>query len=132
MDILDILWNSSQEGRIWQAEDRIDSATLTVETLKNQVTDALERLDHANLVTLALWELIAERHSSTVEQLRAKVAEIDLRDGVQDGQFGGQAAQCTGCGRPMNSKRPRCMYCGMPRRGLGLMDAVAPDPDSTQ
>ena len=131
MDILDMLSNP-QEARIGKSEERIESATLTLETLKRQIADAFDRIDHANLVTIALWELIAERLGLTVEQIRARVSDIDLRDGVHDGRYGGDVPCCTGCGRQIRPKRTRCMYCGLPRRGLGLIDSVSPNPDTTE
>lgn len=132
MDIFDILWNTHQQGRINRSEDRLDSAAATVDTLKRQIVDALDRIDNANLVTIALWELMAERLGITVEQLRARVADIDLRDGMHDGRYGGEVSSCTGCGRQIHPKRPVCMYCGLPRRGLGLIDAVSPPADSPE
>ena len=130
MDIFDLLWDAGQGRRIGRSEDRIESATQTVDTLKRQIADALDRLDNANLVTLALWELMAERLGLTVEELRTRVADIDLRDGVHDGRYAGEASTCTGCGRPIRPQRTRCMYCGLARRGLGLIDAVSPRPDT--
>ncbi len=128
MDILDILWDAHQQRRIWRAEDSLQSAHLTLDTLRDRLADVMDRLEHANLVTLALWELVGERLGLTVDQLRSKVAEIDLRDGVQDGRYGGEIPTRTGCGRQVHLKRQRCMYCGFPRRGLGTDDALAERP----
>lgn len=112
MDILEFFWDLNQHNRIRRSEDDIAAAGATLDSLRSRLTLALERLDHTNLVLLALWELVGERLGLTAEQLRARVAEIDLRDGVKDGRYTGAASRCEGCGREMPSWRKRCMYCG--------------------
>jgi predicted amidophosphoribosyltransferase len=40
------------------------------------------------------------------------MGQIDLRDGVADGCMSAQVSNCSDCGRPVNTKRSRCIYCG--------------------
>lgn len=125
MDIFDILWDLHQQTRIVTAQAQIDAANQNVESLQDRLAKTLERLDNINLVTLALWELVGERLGLTVDQLRTKVAEIDLRDGVRDGRYMGSAPRCSECGREIAPWRQRCMFCGHPRVSVGLTDTVA-------
>jgi hypothetical protein len=132
MGILDILWNLHQEGSLWANEAQLKSTDRTVtsqgqtlDTHGSQLAGAVAQLDHLNLVALALWELVGERLGLTVEQLRAKVEEIDLRDGVRDGRYTGGTPRCAGCGREVAPWRRQCMYCGQPRgAGGGLADVA--------
>ena len=126
MDILNILWDAHQQTRIAASQAQIHATNQNVESLQDRLAHALERLDNINLVTLALWELVGERLGLTVDQLRAKVAEIDLRDGTRDGRYTGSAPRCGGCGREIAPWRQRCLFCGQPRVGVGLTDTVAP------
>lgn len=127
MDIIELLWNAHQQNRIGAAEAALSATAQTQDSLRKQLGSVLERLDHTNLVLLALWELVGERLGLTVEQLRAKVAEIDLRDGVQDGRYSGSAGRCGGCNREIPPWRQRCLYCGQTRGGPGLNEVI-PSP----
>lgn len=124
MDIFSLIWDSYQQRAIQKASDGLQTANLSLDSLRDRVLDAHERLDQANLITLALWELLGDRLGLTADQLRAKVAEIDLRDGIQDGKYSGDTPNCSGCGRKMNPSRTHCLYCGGRRPGLGLGDVV--------
>ena len=64
------------------------------------------------LVCQALWELVSERLGLTDEDLAKRVEEIDLRDGQADGKIGTRQLTCPQCGRPANSSRRTCVYCG--------------------
>ena len=76
---------------------------------------ALERrVEHLALACQALWEILSERAGVTHEELTAKMTEIDLRDGQQDGRMGPHVVQCPACGRNVNSAKPTCMFCGGP------------------
>jgi hypothetical protein len=72
------------------------------------VADKLERL---TLVCAAMWELLRDRSSIPDEDLLAKIREIDLRDGVLDGQRSLDPLGCPRCGRANNRRRQTCLYC---------------------
>lgn len=69
MDPFDLLGQGGTEA-ISPTQRALDATNLTLESVREQLTDALERLDRENLATLALWELIAERLGLTLEQSR--------------------------------------------------------------
>lgn len=74
----------------------------------------LERhIGRLSLLNQALWELLRERLNLTDAELQAKVNEIDLRDGVQDGAITSGPLQCPKCGRISNSRYAKCLYCGL-------------------
>jgi rRNA maturation endonuclease Nob1 len=127
MDIIDFLWNVHQQGRISQAEADVSAANQSMDSLRSQLTRALQQLDHVNLVTLAMWELLSERLGVTAEQLQAKVVEIDLRDGKKDDRYAGKTPVCAGCGREFPPWRRRCLYCGgQPGGGAGVEELTRP------
>lgn len=128
--MFELLWEGYQQRSIWKAQEELQSTSLSVEFLRDQLADTLNRLDRAELVAMALWELVGEKLGITTEELRAKVNEIDLRDGVLDGRYGGEVpAACSGCSRPIHPKRTRCMYCGQPRRGSALATVMTTPTD---
>lgn len=105
------------------------TAKVAMDTVSNGVANALpalpgqqpsreemRELQHqvARLALLnqALWEILCERLGLTEEELVRRAHEIDLRDGVPDGKISHRAVTCPQCGRTVNSKHHRCLYCG--------------------
>jgi predicted hydrocarbon binding protein len=94
-------------------------ASGTAERVKSK-TYALQRrirvleanLAKALLVSETLWEFIKENHNLTDEQLRKKVNEVDLRDGMLDGKNQRKAVECPNCRHMVSPRHPACVYCG--------------------
>jgi len=59
----------------------------------------------------AIWELLREHTDLEDEQIILKMEQIDLRDGVKDGEIGHKLLTCPSCRRRGNSTRERCLYC---------------------
>lgn len=65
------------------------------------------------MICQALWELIKQSHPEfTDEDLANKVMQIDLTDGNLDGKVKRKVNHCTSCGRALNPRHMRCIYCG--------------------
>ena len=91
---------------------RSDQLQVSVQTLAQEVRELERRNDRMSLASQALWELLRERTDLTEEDLQAKILEVDLRDGVEDGKMSKRVSECPQCQRPTNSKRSHCVYCG--------------------
>jgi hypothetical protein len=59
-----------------------------------------------------MWELLRDQLGLTDEQLKAKMLEIDARDGVVDGKIGAELVDCPHCGQKASTFKPNCVYCG--------------------
>lgn len=70
------------------------------------------RLNRLALCNQALWELLRDNTTLTDDDLRAKICEIDARDGREDSQMSAQQIPCAACGKLSNTKRNTCVYCG--------------------
>jgi len=67
------------------------------------------------LISEALWDILAEKFGLPEEELLKRIHEIDRRDGKLDGRVAPEPpALCPKCNRPLEKKRPYCMYCGQP------------------
>jgi hypothetical protein len=73
------------------------------------------RIDQLLLINSAMWELLSEKTGLTENDLIAKVAEIDARDGVADGKMTYTPTKCPQCQRTIFPKQDKCLYCGAPR-----------------
>ena len=104
--------DAHQNGRISQAEGDASDARRKADQLEHRLADVERRVDRQALAAQALWEILRERLGLSDEVVFAKMAEIDLRDGVADGKMRPQVMNCSRCGRPINSARPKCIYCG--------------------
>jgi hypothetical protein len=94
----------------------VQSDAAAAKTMAEQFTTRMEeleqRVDRLGLACQAMWEILRVQFGLSDEQIRAKMTEVDLRDGVADGRISAQVKGCTQCGRPVNTKRARCLYCG--------------------
>lgn len=94
-----------------------------------QAADAVrsleERLDKLVLVNTALWELVKEKTGLTDEELSAKVQQLDLADGRQDGKVTREIQECQNCGRTLSRRHSRCMYCGAERLRKSVFDGAS-------
>jgi len=89
---------------------------ITAKVTADQYADRLRELEFTiNRMALgcqAMWELLRSRVGITEQELLAKMNEVDLRDGSQDGRMTPVPIACPQCGKPSNSRHSRCMYCG--------------------
>jgi uncharacterized protein with PIN domain len=110
--MIDFMWNVHQEGRISEAQSDASRAKDEVTTYKKQIRDLEFSLNRMALVSQAVWEVVSARLGIPESELLARISEIDMRDGLADGRMSAQVSNCSDCGRPVNTKRSRCIYCG--------------------
>ena len=82
-----------------------------------RASDKAERMqfeiDRLLMITEALWMILKEQHGYDDAELQRRVTEIDMRDGKLDGKVAKTApVKCPSCGKTLQKKRPRCIYCG--------------------
>ncbi|MGV3724113.1 MAG: hypothetical protein ACO1SX_24740, partial [Actinomycetota bacterium] len=109
---MDFFLDLYQERRIGEAraqaargEARADQASMAVGSLQ-------ARFERMVLLNMALWSLVKETTGLTDEALAARVREIDLQDGHQDGQIKATVEPCPKCNKTLSKKHQRCLFCG--------------------
>jgi len=125
--MLNFFWDLHQSGRINSAESRLSSAEqkLTqIRSVEERLRVAEERIEKLVLVNQALVELLCAKRQVTEAEVLDKVIEIDLRDGVQDGRLGQPSTACGKCGRTVNQRRGKCLYCGEEQARNSLVDRI--------
>ena len=94
------------------AEISAAQAARNAREAQREASAAEQQVDRLTLVCMAMWELLSAKTDLTEDDLIAKVREIDLRDGVEDGKLTVQGKQCPSCNRVMSRRHSRCLYCG--------------------
>ncbi|MCE9634663.1 MAG: hypothetical protein K8T90_03070 [Planctomycetes bacterium] len=109
---MDVFIDVDQYRRIGEAQSDANSSVRKVARLDQRIAELERRVDRQALASQALWEILRERLGLTDAVIFDKMTEIDLRDGVADGRISPRVSRCAGCGRAVNSARPKCIYCG--------------------
>jgi hypothetical protein len=111
-----MLWDLIQQGQISQANATAESAKQdsanTSERLHKEVLRLEAKMDRLAIITQGLWELLSEKTDLTEKDIEAKIAEIDIRDGREDGKITGKPTTCPKCARPAHTRLRSCPYCG--------------------
>ena len=109
-------WDVFQQGQIEAASASAQLAQSTAlnaeDRAKREIARLESKIDGLALVSQALWELVRERTGLTDDDIRARIEEIDARDGRSDGRLLGGPTTCKGCGRSAHTRQVACMYCG--------------------
>lgn len=112
------------ESQTGQARVPSYQSGVRMEETRRDIQDLEQRLGKLTLICLALWSLVQEKTNLKEEDLLQRVQQIDLLDGTQDGRITPQIAQCSQCGRVMNPRHQKCLYCGHPRLVISAFDAI--------
>lgn len=106
------IWDISQEAQINDVRRETSRAQNSANEAKSELAAMQRQLDHLTLLCQSMWEVLREETGITEEQFRAKINEIDIRDGKADGKINPQVFPCPSCGANCNSARQRCTMCG--------------------
>ena len=109
---MDVFVDMHQYRRINQAQTDANTAARKANDLDRRLAELERRADRQALASQAVWEVLRDRLGLADAEIFAKMTEIDLRDGVADGRISPRVTECVGCGRSVNSARPRCVFCG--------------------
>lgn len=90
---------------------------------ESRVLSVDDRVDRLTLIVEAMWELL-EASGYTEEALRAKVEEIDGRDGRVDGKVTRSPGLCHACGSSSPPGRATCQMCGEELREVDTFGSV--------
>lgn len=102
----------SQQASLSRAESSAESARSKAVDAEALASSMQERLEVIALANQALFEILKSRLGITEEEVVARMAEIDARDGTRDGKMTPAVTACRNCGRKISSARRRCLFCG--------------------
>jgi hypothetical protein len=105
-------WDVLQHFQIDKARSAAELASNKVDGLIARKDNTKQELEELTLACQAMWELLRDHLGFTDDHLKAKILEIDARDGVVDGKIGAEVIDCPHCGQKASTTKPNCMYCG--------------------
>lgn len=113
--MIGIIWDLYQSHRIGELDGRLSDveASRSHDKVARDAAFGLEdKMDRLALICCALFELMQSTAGVSEEQLRTKIAEIDLRDGQADGRITPRPKKCPKCDATISPKFQRCLFCG--------------------
>jgi hypothetical protein len=115
--MFDILFDLYQQRRINDVEQAAQDSGRKATDFQERVRLLEDSVARLALVNAAMWSLLKDRTGLTDAALTARVRDIDLRDGVEDGKITPDVRACPKCGRTLATRHRRCIYCGAERVG---------------
>jgi hypothetical protein len=110
----DVIIDFVQQRIIHGARRDASEARRDAREARTSLSQLEERVGRLTLACTAMWELLRQHTGLTDQQLVEVIQEVDLRDGVLDGQHRPVALTCPSCGRRNNRRHRACMYCESP------------------
>jgi hypothetical protein len=101
-----------QEIRLNDLSARQADSNSSLKKTGAELDDIVRQLRKIALVNQALYELLKERTGINDEDLRRKVREIDLRDGIADGRRDASPLRCPKCRTAVTAGALSCPTCG--------------------
>jgi len=105
-------WTSSPTQAHREAEREAKTTEEQANRHKVRVDDALRQIERLTLACQSMWELLRDHSDLTEDHLKAKMLEVDARDGMIDGKISHEIIDCPACGQKTNTRRPFCVFCG--------------------
>lgn len=113
------LWEHYQNRRISQAEISASRAASDAAHLGDKIQTLEKRIERLLLLNRAMWSVIEEQTGLTEADLTNRI-EVQMEIAASTHQATARA--CPQCGRTLNPKQDRCLYCGTPRTYTSLFD----------
>ncbi|MCY2994226.1 MAG: zinc ribbon domain-containing protein [Planctomycetota bacterium] len=82
-----------------------------ISSLRDAVADLERHVDKQATLLQAMYSLLSERLGLTEAELLARFQQIDAGRGESNA-----AIMCAECGRPVDLRHNRCLYCGAARQ----------------
>jgi len=91
---------------------------------RRDMTHLEDRFERLSLICMAMWSLIQDKTRLTEADLMERVHVIDLMDGSPDGKATKGITKCHQCGRTLNARHLKCLYCGAQKPASSAFDRL--------
>jgi hypothetical protein len=86
--------------------DKLDDLQGEIRALREAVADLQRRLEKQAVLAQALFTLLSAKQGLTEAELLGRFRRIEVE------KAGATAKKCPECGRAVNQRTHRCLYCG--------------------
>ena len=86
--------------------DKLDEAHGEIRLLREAIADLQRRAEKQAVLLRALFELLSANQGPTEKDLLDRFRHVEAE------RAGAQAKKCWHCGRAVNQRTHRCLYCG--------------------
>ena len=116
-----MLWDILQQQRINSNQNDISRANNKLNNISAKRDQTNKDVEELSLACQGMWELLRDHLGFTDDHLRAKILEIDARDGIVDGKMGTEIIHCPSCNQRTGTSTKSCLYCGKPVQQSHIM-----------
>jgi hypothetical protein len=109
---MSLAWDVLQHFQIARAKEDAANASGKIDSLIARKDNTKQELEELTLACQAMWELLRDHLGFTDAHIKARILEIDARDGTVDGKIGAELIDCPHCGQKASTTKPNCVYCG--------------------
>ena len=109
---MSFVWDLIQHEQIKRAKSDAAYAKESADGQGSRIDNVIDQVERLTLACQSMWELLRDHSDLTEEDLKAKMLEIDARDGIVDGKMGHEVISCPHCTQQTSTRRKRCVYCG--------------------
>ena len=106
------------------AASQAAAASSSAGAARREMVHLEDRFERLSLICMAMWSLIQDKTSLTEEDLMARVHTIDMMDGTTDGKATKGITKCHQCGRTLNARHLKCLYCGAEKAAGSAFDRL--------
>ncbi len=86
--------------------NKLDDAERDIRSLRDSIAELQRRLEKQALLVRALFALLSTKHGLTEAELIERFREVEAA------KAGAPPKKCPECGRGVNQRTHRCIYCG--------------------
>ncbi len=94
------------------SDQQINAARTQASDAQGKIEVLERRVEKLKLYSAALTAILIRKLGITEAEINEMVNTIDLVDGKVDGTYTPRAVKCAHCGKVLNFRLERCMYCG--------------------
>jgi hypothetical protein len=85
---------------------KLDEAQGEIRALRDEVTDLQRRVQKQAVIVRALFAFLSAKQGLTEAELLERFRQVEAE------RASAQAKKCAHCGRAVNQRTQRCLYCG--------------------
>jgi len=93
-------------------DQQISAARTQASDAQGKIEVLERRIEKLKLYSAALTAILVQKLGVTEAEISDMINTLDLADGKVDGTLASPSAKCATCGKVLNARLERCMYCG--------------------